>query len=375
MMGGRTVVTIGNFDGVHVGHRELVRAAVRLAREHERREGLKEGATRVVAMAFDPHPASVLRPGAEPERLTAWGMRRRLLRHCGADEVVRLEPTADLLGLTAEEFVGRLAQQWRPVAVVEGADFRFGKGRAGDVGLLRRLGRERAEGERFAVHVVEPVEVALGDQSIVRVSSTIARWLVGHGRMGDAARVLGRAYAVEGEVVRGDRRGRTLGFPTANVAAGSMLPADGVYAGVARVIAADGVEAGVAVDRPSPQPSPRSSEQERGEGAGRAFLAAVSVGTKPQFRPGETGRTLEAHLLDVERDGEAIATLPEYGWRVEIEFVAWLRDQQRFDGVDALVAQIGRDCERVREVIERAGTLPEAVLDGFVNAAEGPGCR
>jgi riboflavin kinase/FMN adenylyltransferase len=174
--------------------------------------------------------------------------------------------------------------------------------------------------------------------------------------MTDAARILGRPYQVEGRVVRGDRRGRTLGYPTANVAAESMLPADGVYAGIARALDVP--------DQPGHDPACVGT-----------FLAAVSVGTKPQFAPGQTQRTLEAHLLDPNLDGDAIAGLPEYGWTLRLDLVAWLRGQQRFDSVEALVAQIDRDCQRTREVLAMAGTLPEPVLEGTLLSTEETGCR
>lgn len=333
---GPSVITIGSFDGVHVGHRGLLRAARRLAADYAAREGATPG---VVALAFDPHPASVLRPGSEPGRLTTFERRARLLQENGADRVVRLEPTPRLLAMSAAAFVDWLVEQFRPIAIVEGADFRFGKGRTGDVAGLRAMGRARDHDRRFAVHVVDGLEVALADQSVVGASSTMARWLIERGRVSDAARVLGAGYVVEGEVVRGDRRGRTLGYPTANVAPESMLPADGVYAGVARVL-------GQAESRVGP------------------FVAAVSVGTKPQFNQGSSVRTLEAHLLDAGREaqGAAIAGLAEYGWRIGIEFVAFLREQARFDGVQALVDQIERDCARAREAVGRLGTLPEPAL-------------
>ncbi|MEZ6243574.1 MAG: bifunctional riboflavin kinase/FMN adenylyltransferase [Phycisphaerales bacterium] len=325
-----TALTIGNFDGAHLGHAALVARA---------RELVGVGG-RVVALSFDPSPASVLRPGAEPARLTTFGRRAELLGALGVDEVVRLEPTRELLGWSPEEFVGRVAGEWAPDVIVEGADFRFGRGRSGDVETLRRLG----ESHGFAVDVVDPVRVALSDQSVVVASSSVARWLLERGRVRDLAAVLGRPYELGGEVVRGDRLGRTIGFPTANVACETALPADGVYAGVARL--ADG----------------------------RRFGAALSVGTRETF-DGED-RRVEAYLLGTEggeeredgaphpgplprgeREAEwsPLPGLPEYGWRVSIELVGWVRDQARFASVEALVEQIGRDCERVGEALALSG--------------------
>ncbi|MCA9286977.1 MAG: bifunctional riboflavin kinase/FMN adenylyltransferase [Phycisphaerales bacterium] len=345
----RTILARGTFDGVHLGHRAIVAEACRLADRAGEREGARP---RVVTLAFDPHPAAVLRPAAEPARLTTFDRRSELLRAAGADAVVRLEPTPDLLGLSPERFVDRLAAEHAPLAIVEGPDFRFGKGRAGDVAALRRLGRERSEAEQFAVRVVEPVETVLGDHSIVTASSTLARWLLERGRVADVARVLGEPYRIEGMVVRGDRRGRTLGYPTANLAPESTLPADGVYAGLARASLAQG---------PS---HPRAGED-------RSFVAAISVGTKPQFSPGQTARTIEAFLLDVERSpgSDVIPGLPEYGWRLSLDMIGYVRDQARFESVDALLRQMGRDCERVREICSMRDALPEPRLAGAPSLA------
>jgi len=311
-----TAVTIGNFDGAHAGHAALVRRA----------RGLVGVGGRVVALAFDPHPAAVLRAGEAPARLTTFARRAELLGGLGVDEVVRLEPTRELLGRTPEEFVAWVAREWAPDVVVEGADFRFGRGRSGDVGTLRRLG----EVHGFAVEVVDPARVALSDQSVVVASSTVARWLLERGRVRDVASVLGRSHEIAGPVVRGDRLGRTLGFPTANIAAETAAPADGVYAGVATL------------------PD------------GRRLGAALSVGTRETF-DGED-RRVEAYLLGLEggrQDGEGawrpIPGLPEYGWRVSIELVGWVRDQARFASVAALVEQMRRDCERVGEALALGG--------------------
>lgn len=307
------VLTIGNFDGVHVGHAALVARA-----------RLTSPDAKVVALTFDPHPAAVLRPGSEPARLTTFDERRRLLREAGASEVVRLEPTRELLSMSPGEFIARLVAKYAPSAFVEGADFRFGHGRAGDIGALVELGREHG----FEVITVPPVEAILGDHTVVAASSTLARWLIEHGRVGDAAAVLGRDYELEGEVIAGDRRGRSLGFPTANLRQECLPPADGVYAGTGTL------------------PS------------GAAVPAAISVGTKPTF--GERQRTVEAFLLIAEQSGangaaawQPLPGLPEYGWRLRLRFSAWVRDQVRFDSVASLVAQMTRDCDRTRQVVAR----------------------
>lgn len=312
-----TAVTVGTFDGVHRGHAALVARA---------RELVGPGG-RVVALVFDPHPLERLRPAQAPARLSTFEQKRAWLIAAGAAEVERLEPTDEFLSHTPEEFVAWVVEKRRPRAWVEGPDFRFGKGRAGDVGVLAKLGAVLG----FEAEVLTPVEVALSDNTLVTASSTIARWLVKHGRMRDAAAVLGRPHTLVGTVERGDRRGRTIGIPTANIAAPNVLPIDGVYAGIARV--------GGAAD-------------------GREFAAAVSIGVRPMFddRP-----TVEAHLLAAPKDqGPNIAGLPEYGWTIELELVTFLREQWKFESLDALTAQIARDCDQARRIFEEARTEPVA---------------
>ncbi len=317
---------MGTFDGVHVGHAALIERARRMC------EGIGDQ-TRIVALAFDPHPLSELRPQACPPRLSGFAQRREWLLAMGADEVVRLRPTREVLSMSPEEFIEWLQREHGMRGIVEGTEFRFGARRAGDIGSLRALGTERG----FAVEIVEPVEVDLSDQSLTVASSSAARWLVAHGRMLDARRVLGRPQELVGEVVRGARRGRELGYPTANLRTELLLPADGVYACRARL------------------------------DDDREFDAALSVGTNPQFNAdGTIERRAEAYLLDVARDGDAIAGLSEYGWTLRLEVHAWIREQMTFDGIDALVAQIERDVERVSGLIgdgERAArVLDEAAL-------------
>ena len=301
----RTVVVIGNMDGVHIGHAALVRRARQIADS-------AHDTTRVVALVFDPHPQTVLRPHAAPARLTTFARRAEILGTLGVDEVVRLEPTGNLLAESPDQFIERLVGDLAPLAVVEGPDFRFGRGREGDVQTLARLGARYG----FAVEVVEPVEAVLTDLTAAAASSSLARWLIGEGRVRDAALVLGRPHGITGTVVRGDRRGRTIGFPTANLESECLSPADGVYSGIARL-------------------------QD-----GRELLAAISVGTKPTF--GGTSSIVEAHLLDARSSSEAIEGLPEYNWPMLLEFHHWVRDQAKFGSIEALVDQMGRDCQRVR---------------------------
>ncbi|MGD9789148.1 MAG: riboflavin biosynthesis protein RibF [Phycisphaerales bacterium] len=302
-------ITIGNFDGVHAGHRALLEAC-----------RARVGPTgSVVAMAFDPHPLTRLKPAAAPARLTRFQRRADLLQAAGADEVVRLFPTDDFLGMSARAFVESIVRDHKPALFVEGEDFHFGRGREGSTQTLATLGREFG----FEVEVIDAVEVDLLDQHLVRASSSLVRWLLSQGRVGDAARVLGRPHRVEGRVVRGDRLGRTIGYPTLNITTDVMTPADGIYAGSATL------------------PD------------GRVFPTAVSLGTRPTFDG--LDRRLEAYLIGAPRDHTgAIMGLDEYGWEVSIDFLAFLRDQVKFDGIEPLVAQIERDVERTLDWTNRS---------------------
>jgi len=293
------IMTIGNFDGVHLGHRAILNQAHRLGEQR----GLP-----VRVLTFDPHPISVLQPGAEPPILSDLEKKMTMLRAVGAEEVVVLEPTADLLSLSPERFLQRVAAQHQPAAIVEGANFRFGKGRVGDIDVLRDAGRSL----KFETHIVPQVEVSLWDQALVPVSSTWVRWLLAHGRVADAARCLGGCYTLTGSVVAGAKRGRTIGVPTAKLdqaaIKGRMVPGYGVYAGSVCC----------------------------GEGA--SYPAAISVGPQPTF--GCESCVIEAHLLGFEGD--------LYGRQIAIIFSRWLRDLQPFPSVEGLRGQIRRDINQTQ---------------------------
>ena len=285
------VATIGNFDGVHLGHRALVESARRAAGP----------GGRTVAVTFEPLPASVLRPADAPPRLTDAATRERLLLEAGCDEVRTIDPREGVLGEGPEAFIASLRRALPFDAVVEGTDFRFGRGRSGDIGTLRALGAVGG----FRAIAIDDVDVDLPDGGRVAARSSLVRWMLAVGRVADAARLLGRAHAVRGTVERGDRRGRTLGFPTANLGAPSaMLPRDGVYAGRALV-------------------------------DGRTWPAAISIGTKPTF--GRSARTCEAHVIGMSRGAD------DYGWALELRFDAWIRGQWRFPGPEALAARLRED--------------------------------
>lgn len=301
--GPRTALSIGNFDGVHTGHRALLsraRAAVG-----------PEG--RVVALLFFPHPLTALDPARAPAMLTTLDERERLLREAGADEVVHLEPTPDILGLSPDQFVRTIVDRFRPSAIFEGADFRFGKGRSGDMRLLAELGRQHG----FHVEEVPEQSFTLSDLTSAPASSTLVRWLLEHARVADAALALGRPHAMLGAVVRGDQRGRLLNMRTANLDSPCLAPGDGVYAGVAQL--ADGAR----------------------------WPAAISVGTNPTFDG--LGKRTEAHLIGWSGPQSAA---DEYGWPLRLEFHAWLRDQIRFDGMEPLIRQMQADLRRALDAID-----------------------
>ncbi|WP_203335340.1 bifunctional riboflavin kinase/FAD synthetase [Nocardioides limicola] len=296
---GRTAVTIGNFDGVHLGHQHVVRRAREVADAC--------GLLTLVAVTFDPHPIAVLRPEHAPMTLTPIDQRAELLAAAGAGAMLVVPFDRDVANWTPTEFCDRvLVAGLGAQAVVVGANFRFGHKAAGDVFALRELGATRG-------FTAEGIALDGGPQVW---SSTYVRTCLAAGDVEGAAEALGRAYSVTGTVVRGDQRGRDLGFPTANVptAADTATPADGVYAGWLR--RAD---------------------------TGESFPAAISVGTNPTF-DGVRGRRVEAYVLD--RDD-----LDLYDVRVEISFTARLRGMLRFDSVDALVETMHDDVRRTREIL------------------------
>jgi riboflavin kinase / FMN adenylyltransferase len=304
-----TVVTIGNFDGVHRGHHALI--------DRARATAQLRGAS-TVAVTFDPHPAAVLRPDAVPPALQSLEERVAMLEQAGCDEVIVLTFDAQLAARTPEQFVvDLLVERLAAVAVVVGENFRFGNGAIGDVALLGRLGAAYG----FTVEAVGLVDAGDGP-----ISSSALRALLAAGEVAAVARGLGREFTLTGEVVAGDGRGRTLGIPTANVALapGRAVPADGVYACWARV--------------PDGERTP----------------AVVNVGWRPTFE-GRT-RTVEAHLLldpspgggDGEFGGPDL-----YGRPLSLAFVARIRGEQRFDGPEALVARIRQDIAVARELLGR----------------------
>lgn len=289
------VLSPGVFDGVHVGHRAVV--------EHTLDVAARSGATSVV-VTFDRHPASVVRPEAGVRLLTDLRQRAARLDELGVDVLHVLRFDEDRSLEAPHAFMHDLVAAFAPRAVVVGDDFHFGHRARGDLALLRSLGRDGG----FAVEAVDAVVMP----GAGRVSSTAVRAAVAAGDVALAARLLGRSHAVRGVVEHGDKRGRTIGFPTANVAvAGDVqLPADGVYGGWYR------------------------------REDGTRHRAAISVGRRPTFYEDNGLLLVEAYILDFEGD--------LYGEHAEVVFDGWIRGQERFESVDDLVAQMHRDVDQVR---------------------------
>jgi len=296
------VVAVGNFDGVHRGHQAVIAAAKKVA---------EAASARFAVLTFEPHPRSVFQPGAPPFRLTPFRAKSRALETLGVDYLFTLHFDLDFAKKSAEEFVVEVLVAGLGVqAVVVGYDFVFGNKRRGTSDLLK------AEGQRhgFGVNLIAPVT---GPGGIVYSSTQIREHLVA-GRPADAASLLGRAWEIEGRVETGDRLGRTIGFPTANIALADYLrPAAGVYA--VRV----GIEDGATT---------------------RWFDGAANLGWRPTV--GGKDLRLEAHLFDF--DGDL------YGKHLRVALIEHLRPEQRFDGLDALKAQIAADCAKARAVLKSA---------------------
>jgi len=297
----KSVVTIGNFDGVHLAHRALL--------DRVRAQADMDSIPAVV-FTFDPHPLSVVAPERVPPELTPYAEKTRLIAECGVDLLVVARSHPALLNMEADEFLREvICRFFHPVQLIEGPTFGFGKGRKGTPQLLAALAPQLG----FELHIVEAVTIQLDGGAAETVSSSLVRRLLTAGRVADAAKCLGRPYRLIGTVQTGDRRGRTLGFPTANLKIPrQMIPGDGVYAGMAHA-----------------------------EGA--AVPCAISIGTNPTFHGGL--RRVEAHLLEF--DGDL------YGQELSIDFTHWLRAQETFFSADELIRQLRLDTENVRDLFAR----------------------
>jgi riboflavin kinase/FMN adenylyltransferase len=292
------VLCVGNFDGVHLGHQQM------LAR------GRDEARARNVPftiMTFDPHPSLILFPDKPRLPLTTPAQRLERLAAIGPDVLLVIPTTRDFLTMTADAFLADVVRDAvGATLLVEGPSFTYGQGAKGTVDTLRHQGPTFG----FDTVIVPTRQQSLTDLTLVNVSSSLIRWLVGQGRVADAARALGRPYTLRGQVVQGARRGRTIGFPTANLDTPQLLPAPGIYAGTTLV-------------------------------DGRPCRAAISVGTNPTFAGERT--TVEAFLLDFAGD--------LYGQTLDVAFVRWVREMMTFAGVDPLVAQMRRDVDLTRRLV------------------------
>src|SRR5690242_14857600 len=290
-----SIVALGNFDGFHLGHQAVVGRAIQRA-FHERRP--------VIVATFDPHPVRFFKPDVPPFRLTSLGQRENLFAHAGADAMLVFEFNAALASMDAEEFVADvLAKRIGAAGVVTGDDFSFGKGRLGDVALLKSLG------ERHGIAAEAVAQVSLDGE---RISSGRIREELIAGNTGRATHMLSRDYAIEGVVHRGDARGRELGYPTANLELGDyQRPKYGIYA--VRVTLEDGSE------RPG----------------------VASLGTRPTFDPPQ--ELLEAHLFGF--DGGL------YGQKIEVALHAYIRDEKKFDGIEPLIAHMKDDEAKARHLL------------------------
>jgi len=289
-----TVLTIGAFDGLHLGHQELLKRLVHRAKQTYRLSGV---------VTFDPHPRAVLSPANNAFCLTTTEDKIAILHQWGLDLLAVLPFTQELALTSARDFVQMLTHDLRMTELWVGWDFALGRGREGDVRTLKKLGKDLG----YAVHEIAPVQ----DGDVV-VSSTQIRNLISAGRVREAAEMLGRSHWLRGHVVRGTGRGQELGFPTANLEPehNCLVPPIGVYAAYATV------------------------------GSDR-YLAAVNIGVRPTF--GGQERNVEVHLLEFQGD--------LYDQHLGVQFVERLRDEQRFPNEQALRMQIARDIARAREVL------------------------
>lgn len=294
------VIALGNFDGFHKGHQAVAREAIEWARA--------EGRPAIIA-TFDPHPVRLFKPEVPPFRLTTLEQRQELYLAAGATAMLVFHFDAELAGTSAEDFVhDLLGRRLGVVGVVTGEDFTFGKGRAGNRARLEELGREAGIAARAVPAVMDGGEP---------VSSSRVREALREGDPQEAARLLTRPFAIRGVVEHGDKRGRAIGYPTANLAIESYLrPKFGVYAVTGRVLA-----------------------------TGQALQGAANIGVRPQFEPPR--ELLEPHFFDFAGD--------LYGQEIEVAFHHFLRPEAAFDSLDWLVAQIDSDCTEARRLLASVG--------------------
>jgi riboflavin kinase/FMN adenylyltransferase len=291
-----TWLTIGSFDGVHVGHQQLI---------HELNQCAHEATAKSVVLTFHPHPSAVLRGRTDAFYLTTPSEKAKLLEELGTDIIITHPFTIELSKSTAKEFILYLKKHLGFQQLWMGYDFALGKGREGNVNYLKLVGEEF----NYKVKIVEPVT-----SGIQIVSSSQIRNLLLNGAVYEANNMLGRPYKVTGEVIHGDGRGKSIGIPTANLETGKekLIPGAGVYACRAQIM-------------------------------DKSYLAAVNIGKRPTFESTDQRAHFEAHVLDYSDD--------LYGYQISIEFIAKLRGEQRFQSVEELLFQIHDDINRTREIV------------------------
>jgi riboflavin kinase/FMN adenylyltransferase len=306
------VLTIGNFDGVHLGHQEILSAACKSAKGNK---------VELVVMTFEPHPVAVLHPERAPGVLTPLELKKHLLAKRGVDCLIVLEGNDELLNLSPKDFVSRfLVEYVQPSVVVEGSDFNFGVKRTGDIDTLRKLGSAKG----FEVSVVEPKQIKLSTGQIVRVSSTIIRYMLESSHVADASAALGRPYRLVEQIILGRGVGKRLGFPTLNMKKPQqVIPAEGVYAGFVRV--GQTIEDALACEE--------------------EVAAVYSIGQARTYGD-EFPLLIEAHLLK-----ENVNDLA--GQYMAMDFVEHIRSQHKFNTSEELSAQIAKDCEKAKEILAR----------------------
>ncbi len=299
------VLCIGNFDGVHLGHQRMLSEGRRLATERQ---------LHFVVMTFDPHPMQLLRPTQPRQPLMTTQQRLAALRRFAPDVLWMVKTDQTFLNITADAFMRNIiAGIIGARVIVEGGNFTFGKGAEGSVNTLRQKSTEF----NWETIIIPTQQAVLRDLSLVDVSSSLLRWLIHHGRMTDAQRLLGHPYTLRGQVGHGAGRGKIMGYPTVNIKTQQLLPAHGVYAGQAMI-------------------------------AGHTYSAAISVGVNPTFHGTQT--TVEAFLLDFSQS--------VYDQEVDIALISWIRDQYKFAAPEALTAQIQRDVALIKQRLATHSIAP-----------------
>jgi len=308
------VLTIGNFDGVHVGHQEILAVA---------RQAAEKNDAELIAMVFDPHPVAILHPEMAPGVLTPLDIKKHLLAKCGVNRLIVLRTNRKLLELSPEDFVEQyLVEHIKPSVIVEGDDFNFGAGRAGNIDTLEKLITEKG----FEVRVIKPKKIKLSTGQTVRVSSTMIRYMLEGGHMADAAVALGRPYRIAERIIPGRGVGIKLGFPTLNMKKPrQVIPAEGVYAGFVKT----GENLDDALTSQGKIPAVYSIGQARTYGDDFPLL-------------------IEAHLL-IKNVGDIA------GHYMTMDFIQRIRNQRKFKTPEDLSKQIAKDCDTARNILAKYG--------------------